>query len=98
MLLGPCRGAGTDANVSIELHGDKGFVGATRLDNNTNNFERGRKDEFEVGAGLEWIMRWLSRNAAITGAVGCCQERGPCTCREGQDVGFMHILMVCIRS
>ncbi len=42
------RGAGTDANVTIELYGDKGFVGATRLDNNANNFERGRKDDFEV--------------------------------------------------
>ncbi len=42
------RGAGTDANVSIELHGDKGFIGATKLDNHQNNFERGRKDEFEI--------------------------------------------------
>ncbi|KAF5837533.1 hypothetical protein DUNSADRAFT_4226 [Dunaliella salina] len=42
------RGAGTDANVTIALHGTKGFVGATRLENAQNNFERGRKDEFEV--------------------------------------------------
>ena len=34
-----CRGAGTDANVSIEIHGDKAFVGATKLDNAHNNFE-----------------------------------------------------------
>ncbi len=45
-----CRGAGTDANVFIELHGDKGSVGRTRLDNATNNFERGRRDEFTVTA------------------------------------------------
>lgn len=40
--------------MAIEIHGDKGFVGATRLDNNANNFERGRKDDFEVcqGRGL----------------------------------------------
>ncbi|GLC44364.1 hypothetical protein PLESTF_000049800 [Pleodorina starrii] len=42
------RGAGTDANVFIELHGDKGFVGKTTLDSVANNFERGRKDEFVV--------------------------------------------------
>ena len=28
----PCRGAGTDANVYIELYGNKGSVGETRLD------------------------------------------------------------------
>jgi hypothetical protein len=27
------RGAGTDANVSIEIHGDKAFIGATKLEN-----------------------------------------------------------------
>ncbi len=36
------RGAGTDANVSVEIHGDKAFVGATRLENSANNFERGQ--------------------------------------------------------
>lgn len=38
-----CSGAGTDANVTIALHGTKGFVGATRIENASNNFERGRK-------------------------------------------------------
>ncbi|KAG2450199.1 hypothetical protein HYH02_000301 [Chlamydomonas schloesseri] len=42
------RGAGTDANVYIEMHGDKAFVGKTNLDTSANNFERGRKDEFEI--------------------------------------------------
>lgn len=37
------RGAGTDANVTLALHGDKAFVGSTKLDNASNNFERGRK-------------------------------------------------------
>ncbi len=31
------RGAGTDANVYIELHGDKGFIGKTNLDNAANS-------------------------------------------------------------
>jgi len=37
------RGAGTDANVTIALHGTKGFVGTTRIENAANNFEKGRK-------------------------------------------------------
>ncbi|GFH12273.1 uncharacterized protein mot51, partial [Haematococcus lacustris] len=40
--------AGTDANVSIELHGDKGSVGASRLETQSNNFERGAVDHFLV--------------------------------------------------
>jgi len=44
-----CRGAGTDANVFIELYGDKGVIGQTRLDNAINNFERNQRDEFKVG-------------------------------------------------
>jgi hypothetical protein len=30
------RGAGTDSNVTIELHGDKGAIGETKLDNHQN--------------------------------------------------------------
>lgn len=32
-----CRGAGTDANVYIEMHGDKAFVGKTNLDTAANS-------------------------------------------------------------
>lgn len=35
------RGAGTDANVFLEIFGDKGAMGEQRLDNAANNFERG---------------------------------------------------------
>eukprot|EP00798_Chlamydomonas_sp_ICE-L_P018432 gene18432-24908_t len=47
------RGAGTDANVSIEIHGDKAFIGNTQIENRSNNFEQNNfeqnmKDEFEV--------------------------------------------------
>lgn len=31
-------------NVAIELHGSKGFIGASKLDNAANNFERDKKD------------------------------------------------------
>jgi hypothetical protein len=33
LALDFCRGAGTDANVFVELFGDKGAIGQTRLDN-----------------------------------------------------------------
>ncbi len=44
------RGAGTDANVFVELHGSKGSIGQTRLDNAANNYERGRADTFTIKA------------------------------------------------
>lgn len=44
------RGAGTDANVFIEMHGSKGSMGETRLDNAHNNFERNMKDAFTIKA------------------------------------------------
>lgn len=42
------RGAGTDANVFIELHGENGVIGQTRLDTAANNFERNKEDVFTV--------------------------------------------------
>lgn len=42
------RNSGTDANVFLELHGTKGFIGETRLDNAANNFERGVTDVFKL--------------------------------------------------
>ena len=39
---GHLRGAGTDANVFISLHGDKARTPERRLDNDPVNFERGR--------------------------------------------------------
>lgn len=41
-------GAGTDANVFIILHGEKGDTGKRPLQNSGNNFERGRIDTFSV--------------------------------------------------
>jgi len=35
-----CRGAGTDANVYVELFGSKGAVGKTKLETSADNFER----------------------------------------------------------
>ena len=49
VLTGDRRGAGTDANVSIVLYGEKGNSGQPKtLQNNSNNFERGATDVFGV--------------------------------------------------
>lgn len=36
------KNAGTDADVSVVLYGDKGDSGERRLENSANNFERGK--------------------------------------------------------
>ena len=42
------RGAGTDANVFLELHGEGGTLGPCRLDSAANNFERNQTDIFPL--------------------------------------------------
>jgi hypothetical protein len=42
------RGAGTDADISMVMHGSKGDAGPLKLDNSANNFERGQTDTFFV--------------------------------------------------
>ena len=48
MKTGDCRGAGTDANVFIQLFGENGKTGTHNLDSSSNDFERGQVDEFSV--------------------------------------------------
>eukprot|EP01091_Cochliopodium_minus_P013222 TRINITY_DN4207_c0_g1_i1.p1 TRINITY_DN4207_c0_g1~~TRINITY_DN4207_c0_g1_i1.p1 ORF type:complete len:135 (+),score=46.21 TRINITY_DN4207_c0_g1_i1:47-451(+) len=45
---GDCRGAGTDANVFIQLFGEAGKTGVHKLDSSGNCFERGQTDEFSI--------------------------------------------------
>lgn len=47
---GDKRGAGTDANVHIVLHGETGSTGKFKLESGGNNFERGRVDVFGIEA------------------------------------------------
>lgn len=47
---GDKRGAGTDANVFIILHGETGDTGKRSLESAGNNFERGRVDIFGIEA------------------------------------------------
>ena len=48
MVTGEKLGAGTDADVYIQLFGDTGESVEKRLDNARNNFEKGRTDVFPV--------------------------------------------------
>lgn len=45
---GAIKGAGTDANVTINLHGENQFSGPRRLASSKNDFERGKIDVFKV--------------------------------------------------
>ena len=47
-FTGDKRYAGTDANVHVTLFGEKGDSGQLILDNKKNNFERGKKDTFNL--------------------------------------------------
>lgn len=48
METGDVRGAGTDANVYITLHGSSGVMSDKLLESHPENFERGRTDVFTV--------------------------------------------------
>jgi len=48
---GDRRGSGTDANVFIQVYGEKGNSRKMLLDNNSNNFERGQTDNFSLQCG-----------------------------------------------
>ena len=51
---GDVRGAGTDANVYIEIYGENGNSGRHILDGPGNNFERNKTDVFGVEAVDLW--------------------------------------------
>lgn len=46
------RGAGTDAQVSIQVYGDAGKSDIITLGNETDNFEQGELDKFKVQARI----------------------------------------------
>ncbi|CAF1459513.1 unnamed protein product, partial [Rotaria sordida] len=48
VYTGDKRGAGTDADVFITLYGNSAETGPIKLDNKTNHFEAGKKDEFTI--------------------------------------------------
>jgi len=48
VLTGDRRGAGTDANVYIQVYGKKGSCRKQKLDNADDNFEKGKRDTFPL--------------------------------------------------
>jgi hypothetical protein len=42
------RGAGTDANVFVQMYGTDGKTDEIVLNNRSDNFERGMKEKFKV--------------------------------------------------
>lgn len=68
---GTIRGAGTDANVDIEIIGDEDFTGKMKLENSKNNFEKGKVDKFKmnlVDVGPLQKIRIGHDNKGMTGA------------------------------
>lgn len=45
---GDVRGAGTDANVYVQLTGESGASEEKQLESSGNNFERGKTDQFTI--------------------------------------------------
>ena len=53
LKTGDIRGAGTDANVFVQIYGEQGDTGKLQLrtaENTKNKFERGRTDQFVLEA------------------------------------------------
>ncbi|XP_041435163.1 lipoxygenase homology domain-containing protein 1-like [Xenopus laevis] len=65
------KGAGTDANIFLQVYGEKGKSDEMKLDNKSNNFEAGQVDKFmielpDLGA-LYKIRIWHEKRAAFSG-------------------------------
>jgi hypothetical protein len=52
---GDIRGAGTDANVFVQMYGELGKTEEYQLRNRTDNFEQGQVDKFKVCAGPSYL-------------------------------------------
>ncbi|XP_056399217.1 lipoxygenase homology domain-containing protein 1 isoform X2 [Hyla sarda] len=50
VFTGSANGSGTDADVFLNIFGEKGDTGERRLDNDKNNFEKGSEDKFTIDA------------------------------------------------
>ncbi|KAM9262068.1 lipoxygenase homology domain-containing protein 1 [Morus bassanus] len=50
VFTGEVSGSGTDADVFINIFGEKGDTGVRKLDNDKDNFEKGAEDKFTIDA------------------------------------------------
>lgn len=46
------KGAGTDAQVFLQIYGERGKSDEIKLENNSDSFEQGQLDKFMVSSGL----------------------------------------------
>ncbi len=46
------KGAGTDAQVFLQIYGEKGKSDEIKLENNSDSFEQAQLDKFMVNSGL----------------------------------------------
>lgn len=53
---GDKRYAGTDANVFIQINGEKTMTKKKTLDDEKNNFERGQLDSFQVKSAEQKVV------------------------------------------
>jgi hypothetical protein len=85
---GSMTGAGTDADVSIVLYGDKASSGPIPLDNDMDNFEAASEDLFTSRPMI--LATWIaSRSVTMTrdwGPAGTWR-RSPSTIRQPADHG-----------
>jgi hypothetical protein len=99
------RGAGTDADISITLYGDRGDSGPLALASSANDFERGRTDTFFVKVGC-WQGCSLRTSPGTAGGrcfdpPTCARECGLCCTHQprwplqGIDIGSISHVRVC---
>ncbi|KAE8636810.1 hypothetical protein XENTR_v10003144 [Xenopus tropicalis] len=65
------KSAGTDANILLQVYGEKGKSDEIKLDNNSDNFEAGQVDRFMIElpdlGTLYKIRVWHEKRAAFSG-------------------------------
>ncbi|KAM3939741.1 lipoxygenase homology domain-containing protein 1 [Leptodactylus fuscus] len=65
------KNAGTDANILLQIYGEKGKSDEMKLDNNSDNFETGQLDKFMIelpDLGLLYKIRiWHEKRTAFSG-------------------------------
>lgn len=64
---GDVRGAGTDANVFVQLYGENGKTEEHMLRNRSDNFEQGQVDKFKVTSSWNDSWYWITHSWHIYG-------------------------------
>jgi len=94
------RGAGTDSDVFVTIHGARGSTSELELADASDNFERGRKDVFRVSAAdvgaLEHIkVRPGQTPQKLADGAGCCYPRQDCCRSRMLSPALIHCVIHC---